>query len=53
MEDKLNFQTVKWHSKIYLKTLERRQRLRFRFFVANFEHISHLFRVFLLLAWNQ
>ena len=37
-------------SKLIIKTPERRQRRRSCVFIVNFEHISHLFLVFLLLS---
>ena len=40
-------------SKLTLKTTERRQWLCSRFFIVNFEHISHLFLVFLFLTSNK
>ena len=40
-------------SKLTIKTLERRQWLRFGVFIVNFEHISHLVLVFLLLTLNR
>ena len=43
---------VKQSSKLTIKTLERRQR-RSCFFIVNFEDISHLFLVFLLLTLNK
>ena len=39
--------------KLTIKTPERRQRRRSRVFLVNFEHISLLFLVFLLLSLNQ
>ena len=40
-------------SKLTIKTLEQRQRCRSGVFIVNFEHISHLFLVFLLLTLNK
>ena len=40
-------------SKLTLKTSERRQWRHFGFFIVNFEHISHLVLVFLLLTLNM
>ena len=40
-------------SKLTIKTLERRQSRRSGAFIVNFEHISHLFLLFLLLALNR
>ena len=40
-------------SKLTIKTLERQQWRRSGVFIVNFEHISHLFLVFLLLALNK
>ena len=40
-------------SKLIIKTPERRQLLRSGFVVVNFEHILHLFLVFLLLSLNK
>ena len=39
--------------KLKLKTPERRQLHHFGVFIVNFEHISHLFLVFLLFALNR
>ena len=40
-------------SKLIIKTPERRQLLRSGFVIVNFEHILHLFLVFLLLTLNK
>ena len=40
-------------SKLTIKTPERRQWRRSDVFIVNFEHISHLFLVFLLLLWTS
>ena len=40
-------------SKLIIKTPERRQRRRSGVFIVNFENISHLFLVFLLLTLNK
>ena len=40
-------------SKFTIKTPERRQRLRSGVFIVNFENISHIFLVFLLLTLNK
>ena len=40
-------------SKLTIKTPERRQWRRSRVFIVNFEHISHLALVFLLLTLNK
>ena len=40
-------------SKLTIKTPERRHWCRFDFFIVNFEHISHLVLVFLLLNFNM
>ena len=39
--------------KLTIKTLEQRQRRRSGIFIVNFENISHLFLVFLLLTLNK
>ena len=39
--------------KLAMKTPERRQRRRAGFFVVYFDHISHVFVVFLLLTLNK
>ena len=39
--------------KLTIKTLERRQWRRSGVFIVNFEHISHLVQVFLLLTLNM
>ena len=39
--------------KLTIKTPERHQRRRSGVFIVNFEHISHLFLVFLLLTLNK
>ena len=41
------------NSKLTIKTPEPRQRSRSNIFIANFEHISHLSLVFLLLMLNK
>ena len=40
-------------SKLTMKTPERQQLRRFGIFIVNFEHILHLFLVFLLLLFEQ
>ena len=40
-------------SKLTIKTPERRQRCRYSVFIVNFEHISHLVLVFLLLTLSR
>ena len=40
-------------SKLTIKTPERRYWRRSAVFIVNFEHISHLFLVFLTLTWNK
>ena len=40
-------------SKVTIKTSERRQRRDSGVFIVNFEHIAHLFLVFLLLTLNK
>ena len=40
-------------SKLTIKTPERREWRRSRIFIVNFEHISHLVLVFLLLTLNM
>ena len=40
-------------SKLTIKTPERRRRRRSGVFIVNFEHISHIFLVFLLLTLNK
>ena len=40
-------------SKLTMKTLERRQRCCSGVFIVNFEHISHLFLLFLLVTLNK
>ena len=40
-------------SKLTIKTPERRERCRSSVFIVNFEHISHLFLVFLLFILNK
>ena len=41
------------YSKLTIKTLERRQWRRSGVFIVNFEHISHLVLVFLLLTLSR
>ena len=46
-------QGVKICSKLTIKTLKRRQSRRFGVFIVNFEHISRLVLVFLLLTLSR
>ena len=41
------------YSKLTIKTAERRQWRRFAVFIVNFEHISHLVLLFLLLIFGK
>ena len=47
------FKSKKNDTKVRIKTSERRQWHRSGFFIVNFEHISHLALVFLLLTLNM
>ena len=48
-----NTRTCEICSKLTIKIPERRQRRRSSIFIVNFEHISHLVLVFLLLTLNM